>query len=90
VSLTNEQVIDTASRLLTAEADREQIGLLSLQYPELDMDDAYRIQSEILAQKASISLIVEFCSMTCISKAVIPYKKIDLSSLALRPKSPSL
>lgn len=53
MSLTNAQVTDTAARLLAAQAAGEQIGLLSLQYPDLDMDDAYRIQAEILAQKVS-------------------------------------
>ena len=40
-----------AADLLRAEATRTQIGLLSLRYPDMSMDDAYAIQSALLAAK---------------------------------------
>ncbi|WP_300514094.1 2-oxo-hept-4-ene-1,7-dioate hydratase [Aliiroseovarius sp.] len=40
-----------AATLLEAEKTREQIGLLSLAHPEITMDDAYAIQSALMAAK---------------------------------------
>jgi 2-oxo-hept-3-ene-1,7-dioate hydratase len=40
-----------ASALFQAEQDRKQIGLLSLRYPDMDMDDAYAVQSALVEQK---------------------------------------
>ncbi len=51
MSLTSEQVNEAAASLIAAEAQQLQIGLLSLQYPGLNMDDAYQIQAALLAQK---------------------------------------
>lgn len=78
MSLTNEQVSDTASRLLAAEAAGEQIGLLSLQYPGLDMDDAYRIQAEILAQKVDAGRSVFGWKIGLTSKAMQLALNIDI------------
>ncbi len=51
MSLSDDQVNTTARSLVDAEAAGKQVGLLSLQYPQLNMDDAYRIQSGIMAHK---------------------------------------
>lgn len=51
MSLTPEQVSSSASRLLEAELQHQQIGLLSLEHPSLTMDDAYQIQAALMAQK---------------------------------------
>jgi len=40
-----------AADLLKAERDRTQIGLLSVQYPDITMDDAYAVQNAIFQQK---------------------------------------
>ncbi|WP_404405160.1 2-oxo-hept-4-ene-1,7-dioate hydratase [Pelagibacterium halotolerans] len=40
-----------ADALLEAEASRKQIGLLSLQYPGMTMDDAYAVQSALVKRK---------------------------------------
>jgi 2-oxo-hept-3-ene-1,7-dioate hydratase len=40
-----------ARRLFDAEQSRKQIGLLSLQYPKADMDDAYAVQAELVKLK---------------------------------------
>lgn len=42
-----------AAALLDAERTGTQIGLLSLQHPKMDMDDAYAIQTEIARAKAA-------------------------------------
>ncbi|MBW6417541.1 2-oxo-hept-4-ene-1,7-dioate hydratase [Celeribacter sp. PS-C1] len=49
--LAQSDIDAAASALLTAEETREQIGLLSLQHPEITLDDAYAIQSAQMAQK---------------------------------------
>jgi 2-oxo-hept-3-ene-1,7-dioate hydratase len=78
VSLTNEQVTDTASRLLAAEVACEQIGLLSLLYPDLDMDDAYRIQAQILAQKVASGREIFGWKIGLTSKAMQLALNIDI------------
>ncbi|MFT5895379.1 MAG: 2-oxo-hept-3-ene-1,7-dioate hydratase [bacterium] len=78
MSLTNEQVTDTASRLLSAQAAGEQIGLLSLQYPDLDMDDAYRIQAQILAQKVASGRQIIGWKIGLTSKAMQLALNIDI------------
>lgn len=40
-----------AKALLQAEATRQQIGLLSLAYPGMTLDDAYAVQAELVAMK---------------------------------------
>lgn len=49
--LTDAQVSEAAEALCQAERTRVQTGLLSQRFPEADMDDAYRIQAALVAQK---------------------------------------
>lgn len=49
--LDQKQIESAAADLLTAEKTGNQIGLLSLQYPKITIDDAYRIQSAQMVQK---------------------------------------
>ena len=49
--MTPEQIADAAERLFSAEQSGEQIGLLSLQFPQMDMDDAYAVQSALVERK---------------------------------------
>lgn len=49
--LTDTQVSEAADALLAAEENRKQIGLLSLQYPDMTLDDAYAIQTAQLEKK---------------------------------------
>lgn len=51
MSLSNSQVQEAATRLFEAEATGTQVGLLSVQYSELSMGDAYRIQANLTEQK---------------------------------------
>jgi 2-oxo-hept-3-ene-1,7-dioate hydratase len=47
--LTDPQIAAAAQALAQAEQTRAQIGLLSLQHPHMDMDDAYRVQAAFVA-----------------------------------------
>lgn len=49
--LNPDQIKRAAADLLGAEADRRQIGLLSLRHPDITLDDAYAIQSAQMALK---------------------------------------
>jgi 2-oxo-hept-3-ene-1,7-dioate hydratase len=49
--LSEDQVADAARRLLAAERDRQPIRQLSLQYPEMTIEDAYRVQRALTAAK---------------------------------------
>lgn len=49
--LSDEEVSLAATALAEAEGSRIQTGLLSLQYPDITMADAYRIQEEWVAKK---------------------------------------
>ena len=51
--MTPEDHAQAATKLLEAEATGQQMGLLSLAYPEMTMDDAYAIQSALVAQKVA-------------------------------------
>lgn len=49
--LTPEQIKDAAEKLYTAEKERIQIPALTLQYQDMDMDDAYSIQKAWVDRK---------------------------------------
>jgi 2-oxo-hept-3-ene-1,7-dioate hydratase len=49
--MTPKQIDSAAARLFEAERTRRQIGLLSLDFPEASMDDAYRVQAALVARK---------------------------------------
>ncbi len=49
--MTPDQIAAAAGALLQAEATRTQIGLISLAYPDITLDEAYAIQSAQMAQK---------------------------------------
>ena len=49
--MTPEQITAAARALLTAEATRQQIGLLSLAHPGMTLDDAYAVQAGLIAMK---------------------------------------
>ena len=51
--MTPDQIEDAAARLFEAERSRRQIGLLSLDFPDATMDDAYRVQAALVARKAA-------------------------------------
>lgn len=49
--LTEEQIRDAAGRLQQAEETRTQIGQLSRQYPDITIEDAYRVQDAWVGHK---------------------------------------
>jgi 2-oxo-hept-3-ene-1,7-dioate hydratase len=49
--LDDDAVLDAARRLLAAERSRQPIRQLSLQYPDMTVDDAYRVQRALVAAK---------------------------------------
>ncbi|HEV2252543.1 MAG TPA: hypothetical protein VGS06_05055 [Streptosporangiaceae bacterium] len=49
--LDDDAVTDAARRLLAAERSREPIRQLSLQYPDMTIEDAYRVQREYSATR---------------------------------------
>lgn len=51
MSLSDTDVQSLAAALLKAEESREQIGLISLQHPDITLDDAYAIQKAQIKQK---------------------------------------
>jgi 2-oxo-hept-3-ene-1,7-dioate hydratase len=51
--MTPDQIAAAAEALFQAEATRRQCGLLSLQYPDITLDDAYAVQAALVARKQS-------------------------------------
>jgi 2-oxo-hept-3-ene-1,7-dioate hydratase len=49
--LDDDAVLDAARRLLAAERSRQPIGQLSLQYPDMTVEDAYRVQRALVEAK---------------------------------------
>jgi 2-oxo-hept-3-ene-1,7-dioate hydratase len=51
--LDDDAVTDAARRLLAAERSRQPIRQLSLQYPQMTVEDAYRVQRALVAAKVA-------------------------------------
>ena len=68
-----------AMALLQAEASGKQIGLLSLRYPDIGMDDAYAIQNAILRAKLDAGRKVVGWKIGLTSRAMQSALGIDLS-----------
>lgn len=78
MSLTPDQVQDAATRLVSAEASRDQIGLLTLDHPEMDMADAYAVQKGIMAHKLAQGRRVIGWKIGLTSKAMQYALNIDI------------
>jgi 2-oxo-hept-3-ene-1,7-dioate hydratase len=65
-----EQILMAAALLDQAEKIRSQIGLLSLQYPHITMDDAYAIQATWVKQKVARGRTVKGWKIGLTSKAM--------------------
>jgi len=76
--MTPEEHAKAAAELLAAEGARTQIGLLSLQYPGITMDDAYAIQNEIYTQKLAEGRSVVGWKIGLTSKAMQSALNIDI------------
>ncbi|NDW47175.1 2-oxo-hept-4-ene-1,7-dioate hydratase [Ruegeria sp. PrR005] len=76
--MTPEEHADAAARLIEAEETGRQIGLLSLAYPGMDMDDAYAIQQALVAHKQTAGRHVIGWKIGLTSKAMQYALKIDI------------
>ena len=76
--MTPAQHASAARALLHAEVERTQIGLLSLQYPEMEIRDAYAIQNEILNAKRVSGRSVIGWKIGLTSKAMQSALNIDI------------
>lgn len=76
--MTPEDHAAAAAALLQAEASGQQIGLLSLQYPDIALDDAYAIQSALAAQKLAEGRRVIGWKIGLTSKAMQYALNIDI------------
>jgi 2-oxo-hept-3-ene-1,7-dioate hydratase len=69
-TLTDDQVADAARRLLAAESDHQPIRQLSLQYPEMTIEDAYRVQRALTAVKLAAGRTVKARKIGLTSRAM--------------------
>lgn len=76
--MTPEQHAQAASDLLNAETTGEQIGLLSLRYPDITMDDAYEVQNAIYRAKLAQGRKVIGWKIGLTSKAMQSALNIDI------------
>lgn len=78
MSLTDFEVNDAAADLQNAEVTQRQIGLLSLRYPSLSMNDAYRIQAALIEKKKALGRSVIGWKIGLTSKAMQQALNIDI------------
>ena len=76
--MTPDQVKAAGAALFQAEQTRQQIPILTLQYPEMDMDDAYAIQADLCARKAAAGAKVVGWKIGLTSKAMRAALNIDI------------
>jgi 2-oxo-hept-3-ene-1,7-dioate hydratase len=76
--LTAAQIADAARRLFEAEKTRTQIRLLSLDYPDAGMDDAYRVQAELVRLKIESGRVAKGWKIGLTSKAMQDALSIDI------------
>ncbi|QKC86618.1 2-oxo-hepta-3-ene-1,7-dioic acid hydratase [Mesorhizobium sp. NZP2077] len=76
--MTPQQVEDAATRLFEAERDRRQITLLSLDFPEATMDDAYLVQAALVKHKVASGLTIKGWKIGLTSKAMQSALAIDI------------
>ncbi len=76
--MTPDQVTDAAERLFQAEQSGEQIGLLSLQYPQMNMDNAYAVQAALVERKVQSGRRVVGWKIGLTSRAMQMALNIDI------------
>ncbi|MEZ5676613.1 2-oxohept-3-enedioate hydratase [Thalassovita litoralis] len=76
--MTPEQHIDAAEALWQAEVSGQQIGLLSLQYPGMTMDDAYAVQAALIDRRKAAGRKVVGWKIGLTSKAMQQALNIDI------------
>lgn len=68
--LTSQQVEQVARRLFDAERTRTQIPILSLEYPDAGVDDAYAVQAELIRLKLASGRVAKGWKIGLTSKAM--------------------
>jgi len=68
--LDDDAVSDAARRLLAAERVREPIRQLSLQFPDMTVEDAYRVQRALVALKVAEGRTVKARKIGLTSRAM--------------------
>ncbi|PCI03906.1 MAG: 2-oxo-hepta-3-ene-1,7-dioic acid hydratase [Hyphomicrobiales bacterium] len=76
--ITPEQVSDAAEQLYEAERTRKQIRLLTLQFPDMVMDDAYEVQKALVQKKLSSGNAIKGWKIGLTSKAMQAALNIDI------------
>ena len=76
--MTDAEVEDAARRLFEAERERRQIRLLSLDFPQATMDDAYRVQAALVKRKVASGLTIKGWKIGLTSKAMQSALSIDI------------
>jgi 2-oxo-hept-3-ene-1,7-dioate hydratase len=76
--MTPNQIEDAARRLFEAERARKQIRLLSLDFPEATMDDAYKVQAALVRRKVASGLAIRGWKIGLTSKAMQSALNIDI------------
>ncbi len=76
--MNSEQIGAAARQLDEAEKTRKQIGLFSLHYPEITMDDAYAIQTAWVVHKMAAGRTVKGWKIGLTSKAMQSGLNIDI------------
>ncbi len=73
-----DEIRAAAKALFEAEKSRRQIGILSLEYPGMTMQDAYDIQAELVRQKLEAGRTIKGWKIGLTSKAMQDALKIDI------------
>jgi 2-oxo-hept-3-ene-1,7-dioate hydratase len=68
--MTAEQIADAARRLFDAERSRIQVRVLSLDFPDATMDDAYAVQAELIRLKLAAGRVAKGYKIGLTSKAM--------------------
>lgn len=76
--MTHDQIDDAAARLFEAEKSRRQIRLLSLDFPDATMDDAYAVQAALVARKIAAGAVPKGWKIGLTSKAMQSALNIDV------------
>ena len=76
--ITPEQIKDAAGQLDEAERNRKQIKLLTLQFPDMVMDDAYEVQKAWVQKKLDEGNLIKGWKIGLTSKAMQSALNIDI------------
>ena len=77
MSLTADAIHDAARRLFEAEKSRRQIRQLSIEFPDMTLDDAYAVQKALVALKVAAGAVVRGHKIGLTSKAMQSALNID-------------